>query len=451
MFKKLSTRFIVATLLMMLISSLLGFILTNVYYHFTEKPKNDARVTEILLKQKAFAETHQIDADEMFAEMANLNFQVLAVNDGEKKFYGTPFRKDNVPLGTLDSDEAIYHGIKNREFSLFITGFFDNETKNTVGTKMTINGETYDVYLRPDVGNSMGEFRVFLAVLLVLVVVFSIVFVFLSSKLVTLPVVRLSEQTREIQRGNYDVSQSVVRRDEIGTLAREMQAMSESIKRHQEMNERFVANVSHEIQSPISNLLLLLEKMKDSGNLSYIKDMEHQSMRLSNLTKQLLLLASIEQSEQALEKETFSAKAFVKDLVQTYSYMLDQKNIFMITNVEDIEIFANEKLLFQAVSNIVNNAIKFSLDEGEITISVASVGGFVEIKIRDHGKGMSEDMRTHLFERFYKANHKEDHIPSNGLGMSIVKEIVDLHGGLIEVWSKENVGTLITIKIPVFN
>src|SRR5699024_10366879 len=119
-FKKLSTRFIVATLLMMLISSLLGFVLTNVYYHFTEKPKNDARVTEILLKQKVFAETHQIDADEMFAEMANLNFQVLAVNDGEKKFYGTPFRKDNVPLDTLDSDEAIYHGIKNREFSLFI-------------------------------------------------------------------------------------------------------------------------------------------------------------------------------------------------------------------------------------------------------------------------------------------------------------------------------------------
>src|SRR5699024_4736447 len=98
MFKKLSTRFIVATLLMMLISSLLGFVLTNVYYHFTEKPKNDARVTKILLEQRDFAEIHDIDAVEMFAEIASLNFLVLAAKDGEKKFYGTPYSKDNVPL-----------------------------------------------------------------------------------------------------------------------------------------------------------------------------------------------------------------------------------------------------------------------------------------------------------------------------------------------------------------
>lgn len=433
---------------MMTLSSLLGFILTNVYYHYTEKPKNDARVTKILLEQKDFAETHNIDAVEMFSEIASLNFQVLTVKDGEKKYYGTPFRKDNVPLGTLESDDSIYHGIADREFNLFITGFFDNETKNTVGTKMTINDETYEVYLRPDVGNSMGEFRVFLAVLLILVVVFSIVFVFLSSKLVTLPVVRLSEQTREIQKGNYDVSQSVVRRDEIGTLAREMQAMSESIKQHQEMNERFVANVSHEIQSPISNLLLLLERMKETGDLSYIESMEHQSTRLSNLTKQLLLLASIEQSEQTLEKEPFGAKAFIKDLVYTYSYLLDQKDIFLVTDVNDIELYGNENLLYTALSNIVNNAIKFSYEGGEMNISLKQIGKYVEIKVRDNGKGMSEEMRRHLFERFYKANQKEDHIPSNGLGMSIVQEIIDLHDGTIDVWSKEKEGTVVTMKIP---
>lgn len=448
MFKKLSTRFIITTLLVMLTSSFLGFIVTNVYYHYYEKPKNDARITKVLLEQKAFAERHDIDADELFTHIASLNFQVLVIQDGKKTFYGTPFREDNLVATNKNLNHTIYHGIKNRPFNLFITGFFDNETKNTVGTAIDMNGQSYNVFLRPDVGNAMGEFRVFLVVLLIFIVVFSVILVFLSSKQVTLPVVRLLEQTREIQKGNYDIAQSVNRKDEIGILAREMRAMSEAIKSHQEMNERFVANVSHEIQSPISNLLLLLEKMKTTNDLSLINSMEHQSTRLSNLTKQLLLLASIEQSEQVMEKQSFNAKTFIKDLVYMYSYTLDQKDLFLMTDVADIKVYGNEKLLFQAFSNILSNAIKFSHMEGMIEISLKQIGEDVHIKVRDEGKGMSEDMRIHLFERFYKANQKEDHIPSNGLGMSIVKEIIDLHDGTISVWSKEDEGTEITVSIP---
>lgn len=446
-FKRLSTRFIVNTLIVMAISSTLAFILSNVYYHFYEKDKNDARITETLLTQKEFIENDDYrSAEEIFNQIASLDFQLVVIKDGKKEFYGYPFRVDNLPEEPLEKEE-IYHGIKNRPFNILITGFFDNETKNTVGTNITINNETYSVFMRPSVGDSMGEFRIFLAILLILLIVFSIIFVALSSNLIVAPVVQLKNFAQKIRFGKYDSKNIVNRRDEIGTLQREMARMSQAIKEQQETNERFVANVSHEIQSPIANLLMQLEALKQSNDEATIKTMEHQAKRLSGLTKQLLLLASIEQSESQLETEYFKAKPFINELVQSHMYMLDQKEIFLMTHVEDIEIYGNSHLLFQAFTNLLTNAIKYTENFGEITISVNKEEHNTKISIEDNGIGMSEETKKHLFERFYKDHRAEDNVPSNGLGMAIVKEIIDLHGGEIEVESREGEGTKIVVIV----
>ena len=446
-FKRLSTRFIVNTLIVMAISSTLAFILSNVYYHFYEKDKNDARITETLLTQKEFIENdEERSPEEIFNQIASLDFQLVVIKDGKKEFYGYPFRLDNLPEEPLEKEE-IYHGIKNRPFNILITGFFDNETKNTVGTNITINNETYSVFMRPSVGDSMGEFRIFLAILLILLIVFSIIFVALSSNFIVAPVVQLKNFAQKIRFGKYDSKNIVNRRDEIGTLQREMARMSQAIKDQQETNERFVANVSHEIQSPIANLLMQLESLKQPNDEATIKNMEHQAKRLSGLTKQLLLLASIEQSESQLETEYFKAKPFINELVQSHMYMLDQKEIFLMTHVEDIEIYGNSHLLFQALTNLLTNAIKYTENFGEITISVNKEENRTKISIEDNGIGMSEETKKHLFERFYKDHRAEGNIPSNGLGMAIVKEIIDLHDGEIEVESEEGEGTRITVII----
>ena len=139
----------------MAVSSTLAFILSNVYYHFYEKEKNDARITETLLTQKEFIENDdQRSPEEIFNQIASLDFQLVVIKDGQKEFYGYPFRVDNLPEEPLKKDE-IYHGIKNRPFNILITGFFDNETKNTVGTNITIGNDTYSVFMRPSVGDSM--------------------------------------------------------------------------------------------------------------------------------------------------------------------------------------------------------------------------------------------------------------------------------------------------------
>ncbi|TDL98726.1 HAMP domain-containing histidine kinase [Macrococcus brunensis] len=438
MFKKLSTHFVVSTLFTFCISALLSFIIANVYYHLFLKPANDDRITQIVKEQKHFIESHpEIKPATFFAQMASLNFQVMTVHDHEVNYYGTPFRVKNLE----DGQDGIYHGIKERPFNLFITGFFDNETRNTVGIDMQVAGEDYRVYIRPDVGQSMGEFRIFLAILLVYILIFTVFFIILSAGYFVNPVKKLQLYAKRIRSGDYSDQSSITRRDEIGELAREMEEMSIAIRHHQAVNERFVANVSHEIQSPITNLIGLTDQLADHYNSETIAAIQHQSRRLSGLTKQLLTLASIENEGNRLQLKTFSGKDMMKEVINTFMYQLDEKELLLTTHFDDSELTAHRALLMQLVTNLLSNAIKYSKQEGSILITLKNQ----VITIEDEGVGMDDKTQQHLFERFFKSKSNEDHVPSNGLGMAIVKEIADLHGFKIEVNSAVNQGTTITV------
>ncbi|GGA97163.1 HAMP domain-containing histidine kinase [Macrococcus hajekii] len=438
MFRRLSTHFILSTLLALIFSAFFGFIVSNIYYHTFLKPENDARMTHIMTAQKNFIEAHpEIESQAFFNHLATLDFQVMAEHEGQITYYGTPFRVKNIE----DDRSGVYHGIKERPFNLFITGFFDNETRNTVGMTMKIEGNSYRVYMRPDVGQSMGEFRIFLAVLLFYIFIFSIFFILFSSRYLVTPVKKLQQFAKRIRKGDYSDQSSINRRDEIGVLAREMEEMAIAIRHHQAVNERFVANVSHEIQSPITNLIGLTSQLTHQNEQEIVEAIQHQSSRLSGLTKQLLILASIENAGHQLQKETFSGQILMKEVIKSFMFQLNQKELFLITQFDDSEITANRELFFQLVSNLVSNAIKYAYKEGEIKLILQDN----IVSVEDNGTGMSELTQTYLFERFYKSDAKEDDIPSNGLGMAIVNQIADLHGFNIEVDSQLNKGTTIRV------
>lgn len=449
MFKHLSTRFIVTTLHVMLISAVIAFVIANMYYHVTLKEQNDARVTQVLLSQKKYIEKHpQIKPQEFFTQLGNLNFQVLAINNNDsKQNYGTKFRIDNLRLDEIKMErDGVYHGIKNRPFNLFITGFFDNESSNTVGTKMRINHQQYTVFIRPDVGESMNEFRSFLAVLLVLTILISMLLVFISSKYIVHPVIELKKAAQRIgEQSGYQTT--VNRKDELGVLAEEMNEMSKKIKQHEEVNQRFVANVSHEIQSPITNLIGQINKFKDTEDLSLLNQIEHQSLRLSGLTKQLLLLASIEQNKISLTKQNFNFKMLIQEVIRDNMYTINQKDIFLSTTLEDAYVLGNRDLCYQMITNLLSNAIKYSPNDSEIHIELKEEQDNKLFIIEDHGYGMTDETRKMIFERFYKSNVNEDNITSNGLGMAIVKVILDVHNFTIDIDSEIDKGTTIIIEL----
>lgn len=146
-FKSLAQRITIYTIVVMIISSVLGFVLTNIYYHIDLKNKNDQKVMQTLKKvQKYIDDDEGVSLDTYLNHVSDLHYQAILYDEKQKAtYYGDSFRKFNLDKGEVTKvlDGKDYHGIKQRPFNIFITGFFDNETRNTVGLKINHNGEHY--------------------------------------------------------------------------------------------------------------------------------------------------------------------------------------------------------------------------------------------------------------------------------------------------------------------
>nr|WP_263313540.1 HAMP domain-containing protein [Mammaliicoccus sp. Marseille-Q6498] len=269
-FKSLAQRITIYTMVVMVVSSILGFILTNMYYHIDLKQKNDHKVMKTLKEIQSFTDDDKnVPLNTYLKHLGDLHYQAILYDDKRQpKYYGDDFRKfnlkDNDVKKVLEGHD--YHGIKERPFNIFITGFFDNETRNTVGIKIKHEGSDYALFLRPSVGALLGEFRVFLVILLVLLVVISLSFVLLSSYSLANPIRRLMKTTESLGQGDFDVDIKVTREDEIGILQHRFIKMRDELKQLDTMRNSFVQNVSHEIKSPLQSILSLLRQLEYERN-----------------------------------------------------------------------------------------------------------------------------------------------------------------------------------------
>src|SRR5699024_10113887 len=190
-------------------------------------------------------------------------------------------------------------GIRDFPWKLFITGFFDNELVNTVGVPVHVDGEVYALFVRQDTGKQFGEMRIFLSVLLLLTLLISFLFVVTSTRFIVKPIKHLTAATRKIADGNYHIKLRTNRKDEFGELARDFQRMSDSLALTEEKRQEFVSNVSHEIQSPLTSIqgfsqALREENLTKDEQSHYLSIIEKESVRLSALSKQLLMLSFLD-------------------------------------------------------------------------------------------------------------------------------------------------------------
>ncbi|WP_281512724.1 sensor histidine kinase [Mammaliicoccus vitulinus] len=453
-FKSLAQRITIYTIVVMTVSSILGFVLTNIYYHIDLKEKNDYKVMETLKKvQKYIDHDHEMNLDTYLEHLSELHYQAIIYDDKmESTYYGDHFRKYNLDEKSVKKvlNGKTYHGIKERPFNIFITGFFDNETRNTVGMKINHQGSEYALFLRPSVGSMLGEFRIFLAILLVLLVVISLVLVMFSSHSLANPIRRLMNTTESLGKGDFDVDIKVTRDDEIGILQHRFIKMRDELKQLETMRQSFVQNVSHEIKSPLQSILSLLRELEyeknESKRVQIIEDIYGRAYRLSNLTKQLLLLSELDNSDHLTFNESIELDKVIKEVVRNLNYLLDDKEISIVFDMEEITIQGNNKLLYQAFYNILNNAIKYSPEYSMIQINVSKQDGFINVSFIDEGYGMTQKQLSQIRDRFYKGDQSHNvHVDSNGLGLSIVDSIIEHHNAQIFFESVFDEGTKVTI------
>ncbi len=227
------------------------------------------------------------------------------------------------------------------------------------------------------------------------------------------------------------------------------------LKRLESTRQAFVANVSHELKTPITfirsmfeTLIIAKEKQLDV-QLSMIKKGVLHSDRLTQIIDDLLQLSKLETSGGAIEKYDVSLEQLIGEVVNHCHTMADQKQIYIRLNHNDVIIHANQRLLEQALKNLLENAIKYSKNETTVTIfSTRSDDGDM-IHVQDEGPGIADAHIDKLFQRFYRVDTaRSREMGGTGLGLAIVKHIAIAHGGRASVKSTVGVGTTFTIHLP---
>ena len=235
--------------------------------------------------------------------------------------------------------------------------------------------------------------------------------------------------------------------DELYHLSATLNKMLDKIENLIKQEKQFTSDASHELRTPISVILAqgeyLLDIAKDEKEKELAQIIVDKSKQVSKLVSRLLLLARIDQNRQKFNKEKVDLGVIIDVAVDSMKELAAQKDILLFSNVpEGTIVNADESLLLSAITNLISNGIKYGKESGHVSVSASKNGDKTEIIVADNGVGISEEHIDKIWTRFYRVDDvRNDEYGSSGLGLSMVKSIIELHGGEITVKSTLGQGT----------
>lgn len=295
-----------------------------------------------------------------------------------------------------------------------------------------------------------------------LIVVASVLSLVIVSQVITIywnyrvnrPVEILSDVINQIAQGDFEVKIDSSRfKNEMKSLAEDLDKMVTELKSIEVMRSDFVSNVSHEFRAPLSAIqgyvtLLSNKSLSEEKRTEYFDKLVESTKQISGLIDNVLRLSKLESQNIVSEKKIFSLDEQLRRNVLLFEEVWQRKNIELVLDLPECDYYGNEELLNQMWANLIGNAVKFSYEEGEIAIRIDdSKKEIVTVIISDNGPGMTEEVRAHIFEKFYQGDtsHKSE---GNGLGLALVKSVADLSGAQIDVESEPGKGSVFTVRLP---
>ena len=235
--------------------------------------------------------------------------------------------------------------------------------------------------------------------------------------------------------------------DELYHLSATLNKMLDKIENLIKQEKQFTSDASHELRTPISVILAqgeyLLDIAKDEKEKELAQTIVDKSKQISKLVSRLLLLARIDQNRQKFNKEKVDLGVIVDVAIDSMKELASQKDILLFANVpEGTIVDADESLILSAITNLISNGIKYGNESGYVSVSASKIGDKTEVIVADNGVGISEEHIDKIWTRFYRVDDvRNDEYGSSGLGLSMVKSIIELHGGKITVKSELGQGT----------
>ncbi len=278
------------------------------------------------------------------------------------------------------------------------------------------------------------------------------VLIVIAVAMIAKPIKAVSEATKKVADGDFDLRLKVVGKDELAVLARNFNIMTEALSRNDYIHRDFVSNVSHEFKTPIASIkgfgkLLKDPDLSETQRQEYIDIIVDESDRLWKLSANVLKLSELENGVLGLKKEAFSLDESIRRVVLLLQEKWEAKNIDLDIQLDEITYKGDQELMAQVIINLLTNAIHHSPVAGEIRIDLHETAKEIVIKITDTGKGITKADQEKIFDRFYKADQSRS-TPGTGLGLTISQRIVSLHGGTIAVESELEKGSSFFVRLP---
>ena len=305
--------------------------------------------------------------------------------------------------------------------------------------------ELLTIYLNED----LGWFVILIWIVSSLIIGLLVSFFF--SRIIMNPISKIIHGMADLSDGNYDTEVFLGRKNLLRELSECYNKLAKELKKNEELSANFINNFSHELKTPLVSISGLISLMKqpnfpESKRKEYLDIIEEEANRLASITTNILNLSKLEIQSIVTDKEKYNLSEQIRNCVLLLQKEWEKKNIDFILNFNEHMLVANVDLMKQVWVNLLENAIKFSYDKTEITISIEESVHSVVVTVENNGDTIKEEDKGKIFEKFYQVSkgHKSK---GNGIGLSIVHKIVNLHDGIINVYSEENV-TKFVIELP---
>ncbi len=370
----------------------------------------------------------------------------------------------------LDDDRPLFFSIADLNGKIVITGIehrlgeIVSADELNAGVQIQAEGETVGVLLintAPEKNPMEDEFihrindSIFLSA--IGTIILALILGAILSRTITRPIRELTKATHEIAGGKFGQQVPVRSHDEIGELAESFNKMNDDLARSFNLRKQMTADIAHELRTPLSLIIGHAEAVHDGvlppshENFEIIRE---EANRLEQLVNDLRILSLADAGELSVDFQPVDVNRLLGDIKTHYMTPFNQKRITLNLEPAPVILKANlDPIRFsQVLTNILDNALRYTPEEGRVVMAAKQIENEIEISIEDNGEGVTPEEAAHLFDRFYRADPsrtRDRDAGGSGLGLAIAKSIIEMHKGRIWVESEKGKGMKIIIRLPI--
>lgn len=294
--------------------------------------------------------------------------------------------------------------------------------------------------------------------LIMIFLILAIIFALIISNILIKPLKRLNESIKNISNGSNEPKVEKRSLYEYNEISNSVNVMLDRITMLDQSRQEFVSNVSHELKTPMTSMkvladsLLAQEEVPNEMYREFMQDIVQEVDRENQIISSLLTMVKLDKTNAEMNVTTVNVNELIELILKRLRPIAVQKNVeLVLESFRPVAAEIDEVKFTLAITNLVENAIKYNIDNGWVHVSINADHKFFYVKVADSGIGIPNDSKEHIFERFYRVDKaRSRETGGTGLGLAITRSVILMHKGTIKLYSKENEGTTFTVRIPLY-